>query len=307
MITAGPGVAHVPDFKLRLVGRGQHEDCEGLRTDSPTCDVEGMNLTCSFAACNKIEIISADLRNAYFTAEPMDRLLLLRPPKGGLPGVDPWKKTAIAARVPIYGTKDAVRKFWKMFRSCAEQVGFKECPHMKSLYYYAVEGELKVLMPTHVDDVFSAAMPGYENMVMDLLNLFELKSIQKRKFRFCGREYEQYDYFSTKVTCKDNTEKILPINFSREGRALEAPASATEIAQMRSVIGSLAWIARQVRPRLSYRCSKLQSVVNAAQMKHLEVCNKILQEAIGTSDEGLFFEAGSIQLQRSNHGDDYRC
>ena len=69
-------------------------------------------------------------------------------------------------------------------------------------------------MPTHVDDVFSAAMPGYENMVMDLLNLFELKSIQKRKFRFCGREYAHLDDFSIKVTCKDNTEKILPINFS---------------------------------------------------------------------------------------------
>ena len=46
-----PGVVHVPDLKSRLVACGQFENCPGLRTDSPTVDVEGLNLVSSFAAC----------------------------------------------------------------------------------------------------------------------------------------------------------------------------------------------------------------------------------------------------------------
>ena len=106
-----PGQAHEPDYKSRLVACGQFEDCAGIRTDSPTVHVEGLNLLCSFAACKKLKIKAADIRNAYFNAKELDRLMLLRPPTGGLPGIENSKKYAIAARVPIYGTKDAGRQF----------------------------------------------------------------------------------------------------------------------------------------------------------------------------------------------------
>ena len=61
-----PGVAHDPDYKSRLVACGQFEDCAGIRSDAPTVDVEGLNLICSFAACNKLRLKGADIRNAYF-------------------------------------------------------------------------------------------------------------------------------------------------------------------------------------------------------------------------------------------------
>jgi hypothetical protein len=44
----GPYVA--PSFKSRLVSRGDLEDATGVRTDSPTCDLEGQNLLLSWAA-----------------------------------------------------------------------------------------------------------------------------------------------------------------------------------------------------------------------------------------------------------------
>ena len=40
------------DFKSRLVGCGQYEDTTELRTDSPTCELEALNLIMSFAACH---------------------------------------------------------------------------------------------------------------------------------------------------------------------------------------------------------------------------------------------------------------
>ena len=93
------------------------------------------------------------------------------------------------------------------------------------------------------------------------------------------------------MKCKDNTEKILPISYDKGTRSLDAYATQGEISQMRSVVGSLAWIARQVRPKLSYACSRMQSVVSKAQVKHLEFCNKVLQEAKKDADVGIYFEA----------------
>ena len=67
-----------PEFKSRLVGCGQFEDTIGIRTDSPTCDLEGLNMILSWAACNHLRVKSADISNAYFQGEPLDRLILLR-------------------------------------------------------------------------------------------------------------------------------------------------------------------------------------------------------------------------------------
>ena len=44
-----------------------------------------MNLILSWAACNGLRIRSAD-SNAYFQGKPADRVILLKPPKGGIPG-----------------------------------------------------------------------------------------------------------------------------------------------------------------------------------------------------------------------------
>ena len=98
-------------YKSRLVGRGDLEKQEQIRSDSPTCDVEGVNMIFSFAASNKLKIRSADITNAYFQREKLTRTLIFKQPPGGLPGVPEGE--CLLAKVPIYGTKDAGRGFWK--------------------------------------------------------------------------------------------------------------------------------------------------------------------------------------------------
>ncbi len=54
-----------PEFKSRRVARGDPEGLmELIRTDSPTCDLEAINLTIAFAAASKLKIRSADISNA---------------------------------------------------------------------------------------------------------------------------------------------------------------------------------------------------------------------------------------------------
>ena len=100
-----------PDFKSRLTARGDLEGLDGIRSDSPTAETEAHHLLFSWAAANKVKLKSGDISNAYFQGEELDRLLLLKPPKG-IPDPDYEDGEAmILARVPIYGTSDAGRKF----------------------------------------------------------------------------------------------------------------------------------------------------------------------------------------------------
>ena len=78
-----PGFEHLhePELKSRLVACGHLGDAKDNRADSPTCATEGFNLICSFAACRKLRLKRADLTNAYFTADPMDHVLLMTLPR----------------------------------------------------------------------------------------------------------------------------------------------------------------------------------------------------------------------------------
>ena len=213
----------------------------------------------------------------------------MKSPKGGFPGES---TKAIAMNKPVYGTKDAGRRFYKTFRKRATEAGLEECRLCRSLYTYHVDNELVMIVGAHVDDIMWASNPKYDHILTDkVFKHFQLNKIEEDNFRFCGREYQQDDDFGIYITCKDNTEKILPIKFDRGKRSLESKATEGEVSQARSVIGSLAWIARQTRPDLCYQTSRLQSVVTTASVKHLVQCNKVLHETKATSKFGIFFKS----------------
>ena len=64
----GPHVA--PLFKSRLVSRGDLEETTGVRTDSPTCDIEGLDILFSWVSCERLTVKSGDITNAYFQGCP---------------------------------------------------------------------------------------------------------------------------------------------------------------------------------------------------------------------------------------------
>ena len=117
------------------------------------------------------------------------------------------------------------------------------------VYTYSEEGDVKLMMGTHVDDILFACKPGYENFVRKLQEALQVEDskVSEGNFRFCGREISQEDDGSITVTCKSTAEKIEPISYRTGVRKTEL-ANDAEKSQLRSVVGSLAWVARQARP-----------------------------------------------------------
>ena len=53
----------------------------------------------SFAACNNYTLSDGDISAAYLQGEPLKRTVILRPPRGGIPGVP--EDSFIQALVPV--------------------------------------------------------------------------------------------------------------------------------------------------------------------------------------------------------------
>ena len=88
---------HVPmNLKSRPVARGNQEKRE-LHSDGPTADAEGIHLVFSFASSRKAKVMCGDLESAYFTGERMSRVLLLRQPRSGLPGLKPDDRSRVSS------------------------------------------------------------------------------------------------------------------------------------------------------------------------------------------------------------------
>ena len=73
---------------------------------------------------NKVVIRSFDVSNAYLQGVPVNRIILYKIPRGGIPEEDVPDGAVIAARVPIYGTRDAGRGFWLKLKEIVTESGF---------------------------------------------------------------------------------------------------------------------------------------------------------------------------------------
>ncbi len=172
-----PGGPYVPPaFKSRLVGCGNFEDTDGIRTDSPAGDVENHNLVFSWCAAHKVKVKSADIRCAYLQGKENERIILYRIPKGGIPEEGVEEGAVVAARVPIYGTKDAGRGFWLKLSEKVQKEGYtlnRILPAMFSL----TDSNKKIVgvMSTNVDDLLHGNLPEADGPVGRILEEFSVR------------------------------------------------------------------------------------------------------------------------------------
>ena len=85
---AGDAKYVLMNLKSGLVALGNQEKGE-VRSDSLTADAEGIHLVFCFASSRKAKEWCGDLESTYFTGERTSRVLLLRQPRSGLPGLKP--------------------------------------------------------------------------------------------------------------------------------------------------------------------------------------------------------------------------
>ena len=294
--------SHKPDFvpiyKARLVSCGNFEKKGEVRCDSPTSEPESHLVLASHASSRKWRLQSADITNAYFQAEPLTRLLLMSQPRGGLTQFDPEipEDALLMCRVPIYGTKDAGRGFYLRMHGEIIKQGFFSSAVSPAMYYKIDnEKKLQALLCTHVDDLlFCHDGKEGKKAIENLLGRFSVGKIEESSFRYCGRRFTQSEDFAVCVDVHENTKGLRPIRLD-EGRRPGDTLSAGELTSLRSVVGSLAWIARYGRPDIAYRVNELQKSCNPkGTVNAIKEANKTVELALQNADFKIVFPANHI-------------
>ena len=168
-----------PDLKSRLVGCGNFEDTDGLRTDSPTGDVDAHNLVFSWCASHKVKIRSADISSAYLQGKQNDRVILYRIPKGGIPEEGIEEGQVLAARVPIYGTKDAGRGFWLRLTEVVKEHNYTLNKILPTMFSLRDNGKIVGVMSSNVDDLLYGSLPEFEGAMNNIFGYLQSTRTQR--------------------------------------------------------------------------------------------------------------------------------
>lgn len=212
---------------------------------------------------------------------------------GGIPEEGIEEGAVLAARLPIYGTSDAGRGWWLRLKEVLIEHACILNEILPTMFALRDKEKTVGVMSSNVDDLLYGSLPGFEQPMEDILDTFAVRELNVAPFRLCGKQVVQHEDYSIIATSKDNTEKIRPIDIGEKLRATDK-CDAAETTWLRSVVASLAWVARQVRPVLSYRVAELQSVAGHAFVKDMRECNKVLDYARGTSTEGIHLLSSGI-------------
>ena len=80
--------------------------------------------------------------------------------------------------------------------------GLEENSIFKACYSHARDGEVLLILATHVDDLIWACKPSAEYIIAKIKSLFILGTEDVHLFLYCGKEGTQgLGTFSIKVTC----------------------------------------------------------------------------------------------------------
>ena len=128
-----------------------------------------------------------------------------------------------------------------------------------------------------------------------VLSTFKIGRVEEGKFRFCGLEYVQHSDFSIEVNARENTRAIKPLSLPK-AKAPEPVTNAQRTA-LRSVVGSLAWVARAARPDPAYRVNALQTQICKATVETLREANRVVELALKDGDRAILFKGGLLPWQ----------
>ena len=144
---------------------------------------------------------------------------------------------------------------------------------------------MDVVLTTHVDDFLWACTESGHAVVVNnsscLLTRFEVGRKEEGRLRFCGRQFDASGH-NILLDVADNTRKTTYVEIAKHRNSAD-PVTKGEEKQLRSGVGSLSWIARQARPDVLYRVSKLQPRVKGATVSPLKEATSLQERAIQLS------------------------
>eukprot|EP00971_Amphidinium_carterae_P145362 2880475-Amphidinium_carterae.1 len=283
------GGAKVPILaKSRLVVQG-HQERVWIRSDAPTASVLCFNIICHIASTRQWVLRSADASSAFLqTAGRLGRLLLLRIPDPPPPGLS--KEFLMRARGSIYGTRDAPRAWWLYLKQILVELGWVANPLEQAFFSLHDSTGVTGFLLSHVDDLlFTGTGSKFESVMQKLAERVKL-TFKDLPFVFCGKTVSRSGSGAIHV---NQTEASLSLESTElpkgASRSNTQELNPEQISELRRIIGSVLWIARQTRPDCLTMVSLLAQKISRPMVQDLVQANSLVDRMKADATFGLTF------------------
>ena len=182
--------------KARLVIKGFQESNPQV-ADSPTA---GKCVTRTFimlANMFEYKLLCIDVRAAFLQSKPLDRLILVKPPKEKRTDSNMvWR-----LKKPVYGLNDAARAWFMTVKEELILYGCVQMPLDKSVFVYQPNGEFSGFLNIHVDDFLGAGnIDFHEKVIKRLKEKFQIGTEEHGDFTYVGWNIKQSGESNNTVT-----------------------------------------------------------------------------------------------------------
>ena len=266
--------------KSRLCIRGFEEE-NPPKADSPTAGKDTLRMFLGLAAANSWKIEMIDIRAAFLQSDPLDRVILLKPPKQFRKDSD----TLWLLLKPVYGLNDASRCWFLTAKRLLEKLGCKCLSLDYSVYiYHDSEGKLAGFLVIHVDDFLVGGNSEFKRNVIDeLMKILKISCREQDNFRYIGWDISQNED-GIEIDQNAYKELIETVKISNHRRNQpDHELSDYEKKQYQQVLGQLTWITSQSRPDVRFKVLECSLKSNKPTVADLIQINQVVLKLKKTS------------------------
>ena len=282
-------------LKARWVFGGHRDpDAGKYMTSSPTVSLVGHNLLNAIAVQMQWKVCYEDVSAAFLQGQrlPEEREIYVKVPTGypdeALQGLREMIGTTSRQDVVRlvkggFGLPESPRLWYLEYKQTLQSLGGRELRLLPGFFcFHDEKGELEGMACIHVDDTRYAGRPSAQRIWDELhrrLDFGKKREAVEGWTKFCGR-HERQDpttfemYYSMEEYCKE-----IPFVMEREKTDMERPLTESEKKSISSVVGQLAWAARQCRYDLSYGCSTIQQMAGDGAPQTMGLVNRVVKKA----------------------------
>ena len=298
------GKVHQKIIKARLTIRGDQEEADGIRKDSPTVRKSNIKIFTVIAAREKWDIKASDVASAFLQGIEIDRDVFVLPPKERRVPKVLWRLLK-----PVYGLVDAPRGWYLALDDEFIKAGCERSLLDPAMYlnFRTDTGNklIEGIALTHVDDVLHGGGEDFDRNIM---------SSVKSSFKFGLEEAETFRYVGMNMT---QTENGILIDQDHYVKGLELPdmdvakdlhvndeLTAEGQTIFRGCVAKILHVGYQSRPDICFEAKCLSSKFGKATKGDLKTALKKMQKLQGIHTKMFFPRLGSLsELTFVGYGD----
>ena len=288
----------VREIKARLTARGYKDmQANDVNTYAGTATRYGQRLVNVMAVQRQWTLFSADIGQAFLrgmTFEQIGKLegeikreVQLTLPPGCIPVLqqiqgyedfDPNREVLAMLRGG-FGLKDAPRLWQLMLQQALERAGGRSLVSEPKLYVFEFQGQLQMIMSSHVDDLKGAGDDNTRSRVLKMLEQeFSKLKTQFGVFECIGIMHEQDEVTKEIWTHQHHYTRQLKTIVDEQYKMCDGDQQVTgnTYTAYRSLLGGVAWLAQTMMPVCMY-ISYLQPRSQAPTVNDVKKLNRLLR------------------------------